>query len=71
MFHSIFHVKYLTVIFNRIVQKNYPLTRVSNSTFGCIVEEIGGICGTHGTYEFTKRSLPVIPKAKAPLGGNM
>jgi len=48
-FHSIFPVKYLTGIFNRKVQKNYPVTRVFNSTFGCIVEEIGGICGTHSS----------------------
>jgi hypothetical protein len=49
MFPSIFPAEDLTVIFNRNVQKNYPVTRVSNSTFSCIVEEIDGICGTHGS----------------------
>jgi hypothetical protein len=49
MTHSIFPVEDITKLFIEKVGKPLPVTTVSNCIFGSIEEEIGGICGTHGS----------------------
>jgi hypothetical protein len=49
MSHSNITVENMKTIIIKKYYKNHPLTRVSDGTFGCMEEEIGGACGTNGS----------------------
>jgi len=51
MSKSILYVEDIIIIFlkkkNKKLGNNYPMTKGSNRTVGCIEDEMGGTCCTH------------------------
>jgi hypothetical protein len=49
--HQIFPIEDIKTIIIENSRNNYPLTMVSNRTFGCVEEGMGGVSGSNGSQQ--------------------